>query len=48
MAEVEVAIEFMCVTDNHCSSACFLWSKKYKHSSSNHGLCCFSSYRPRL
>ena len=27
---------------------CFLWSEKRKHSSSNHGLCCFSSYRPRL
>jgi len=32
----------------HCILACFLWSKKPKHSSSNHGLCCFSSCRPRL
>jgi len=22
--------------------ACFLWSKKPKHSSSNHGFCCFN------
>ena len=33
---------------NHCTLACFLWSKKPKHSSSNHGLCCFTSCRPRL
>ena len=33
---------------NHCILAWFLWSKKSKHSSSNHGLCCFNSYRPRL
>ena len=32
----------------HCILACFLWSKKPKHSPSNHGLCCFNSYRPRL
>ena len=32
----------------HCILACFLWSKKPKHSPSNHGLCCFSSYSPRL
>jgi len=32
----------------HWILACFLWSKKPKHSSSNHGLCFFSSYRPRL
>jgi len=31
----------------HCILACFLWFKKSKHSSSNHGLCCFMSYRPR-
>ena len=29
---------------NHCILVCFLWSKKSKHSSSKHGLCCF---RPR-
>jgi hypothetical protein len=33
---------------NHCILACFLWSKNCKHSLSNHGLCCFSSHRPRL
>ena len=33
---------------NHRISACFLWSKKPKHSSSNHGLCCFNSCTPRL
>jgi len=32
----------------HCILACFLWSKKPKHSSTNHGLCCFNSWRPRL
>ena len=26
----------------------FLWSKNRKHSSPNHGLCCFNSYRPRV
>jgi len=26
----------------HCIFACFLWSKIPKHSSSNHGLCCYS------
>ena len=31
-----------------CILACFLWSKKLKHSSPNHGLCCFNSSRPRL
>jgi hypothetical protein len=33
---------------SHCILACFLWSKKRKHSSSNHGLCSFNTYRPRL
>jgi hypothetical protein len=33
---------------SHCILVCFLWSKKRKHSSSNHGLCSFNSYRPRL
>jgi len=33
---------------NHCILAWFLWSKKSKHSSSNHGLWCFNSYRTRL
>ena len=33
---------------NHCILACFLWSKKRKHSSSDRALCCFYSYRPRL
>jgi len=32
----------------HCILACFLWSKKPKHSSSNQGLFCFSSCRLRL
>ena len=32
---------------NHCISARFLWSKKCKHSSSNHSWCCFNSCRPR-
>ena len=27
---------------------CLLWSKNCEHSSSNHGLCCFHSYRPTL
>ena len=33
---------------NHCILARFLWSKSHEHSSSNHGLCCFNSYRHRL
>ena len=33
---------------NQCILACFLWSKNCEHSSSNHHLCCFYSYRPRL
>ena len=33
---------------NPCILACFLCSKKSKHSSPNHGLCCFSSYRAGL
>ena len=33
---------------NHCILAYFLCCKKPEHSSSNHGLCCFSSCRPRL
>src|SRR5215510_4884423 len=32
----------------HCILACFLSFKIPKHSSSNHGLCCFISCRPRL
>ena len=36
------------VSFNHCTSACFLWSKKITHSSSNHGLCCLNSCGPRL
>ena len=32
----------------HCILACFLSSKKPKHSLSNHGLCCFNSCRPKL
>src|SRR5215475_10159667 len=32
----------------HCILACFLLSKIPKHSSSNHGFCCFISCRPRL
>ena len=33
---------------NHSSLSLFLWSKKHKHFSSNQGLCCFNSHRPRL
>jgi len=33
---------------NHCILACFLGSKKFKHSASKHGLCCFITYRRRL
>ena len=33
---------------NHCILTCFLWSKKPKHSSSNHGLCYSNSCNPRL
>ena len=33
---------------NHCISARFLWSKKCKRPSSNHGLCSFRSDRLRL
>ena len=32
---------------NHWIVACFLWSKNCEHSSWNHGLCTFHSYRPR-
>ena len=32
----------------HCILACFLWFKKRKHSLSNHSLCCFNPFRPRL
>ena len=33
---------------NQCILAWLLRSKNREHASSNHGLCCFSSYRPRL
>ena len=33
---------------NYCILHRFLGSKKLEHSSSNHGLCCFTSYKPRL
>jgi hypothetical protein len=33
---------------NRCILACFLCSKNFEHSSSNHGLRCFLSYSPRL
>jgi hypothetical protein len=33
---------------NHCILSWFIWSKNFEHSSSNHGLCCFLSYSPRL
>ena len=43
------------VTPFHCVnviqvilSDCFLWSENRQHSSTNHGLCCFTSYRPTL
>ena len=32
----------------HCILVCFLWSKKPKHSSSNHGLCCFNPLNAEL
>jgi hypothetical protein len=32
---------------NQCILACFFWSKKLTHSSSNYGICCFNSYRPK-
>ena len=31
---------------NHCTFACFLWSKNLYHSSSQHGLSCCNSYTP--
>ena len=37
-----------CWSCTQCILACLLWSKKHKHSSSNHALCCFNLYRPRL
>ena len=40
---------FLCLGScTHCNFACFLSSKKCRHSSSNQGLCCFNSCRPRL
>jgi hypothetical protein len=33
---------------NHCNLACFCWSINFEHSSSNHGLLCFSLWYPRL
>ena len=33
---------------NHCILVWFLWSNNHEHSLSNHGLCSFNSYRPRL
>jgi hypothetical protein len=33
---------------NHCNLACFRWYVNFKHSSSNHGLLCFSFRYPRL
>jgi hypothetical protein len=33
---------------NHCNLACFQWSINFEHSSSNHGLLCFSLWYPRL
>ena len=45
-------VQIICVTlvlsCNHCAVACYPWFKKRKHSFSNHGLCCFDSYRLRL
>ena len=32
---------------DYCILACFLWSKKCEHSSSNHRVFCFIVYRPR-
>jgi len=32
----------------HCNLTYFLWSKKHKQSSTNHGLCCYRSCRTRL
>ena len=33
---------------NHCILACFLWSKNHENSLSDHVLCCFNFYWPRL
>jgi hypothetical protein len=33
---------------NHCNLACFRWSINFEHSSSNHGLLCFSLRYPTL
>jgi hypothetical protein len=33
---------------NNCILACSLWSKNHKRPSSNHGFCCFNSYRHRF
>ena len=33
---------------NHCTLACFLWSKNRKLSSANNGLCSFNSHRPKF
>jgi hypothetical protein len=33
---------------NHCIIVCFIWSKNCEHSSSNHDLYSFCSYRSRL
>jgi hypothetical protein len=29
---------------NHCNLACFHWSINFEHSSSNHGLLCFTQH----
>ena len=33
---------------NHCIVACLLWSRNCEHSLSNHSVCYFCWYRPRL
>jgi hypothetical protein len=33
---------------NHCNLACFHWSINFEHSSSSHGLLCFSFWYPRF
>jgi len=39
---------FYSSSHTHCILDCFLWSKSREYSSSNHGLCCFNSQKPRL
>jgi len=40
---ISICLVLILQPGNHCNLACFLWSNIFKHSSSNHGLCCFNS-----